>query len=60
MPLKSMTIIYTYSIISKYEVGGKMEILNIKNQKENHEKEILHYINYPDYIKGRNYYTKYI
>ena len=35
------------------------EIGTNKNRK-NHEKEILYYVNYPDYVKGRNYYKNYI
>ncbi len=37
-----------------------MLLTNIKKNKVNHEKDILHYINYPDYIKGKNYYESYV
>lgn len=55
-----MTKMLIHSIIIEYEVGGKVLQTTIKNNNKNHEREILYYINYPDYIKGKNYYKNYV
>lgn len=34
--------------------------INKKKKQRNYEREILNYVNYTDYIKGRNYYNSYI
>ncbi len=57
---KTATKMLIYSIINKYEVGDKMLQTTIKKNNKNYEREILYYINYPDYIKGKNYYQNYL